>query len=180
MSGQGAGGEWVTRATIRAAHGIRGYVRATLATDFPERLLAAKQVQLRRPSGAVETWAVERAEPYKQGILLKLAGIDDRTAAEGLAGCELVAPAAELPPLAAGEYYWHQLMGLRVVTEDGQEVGVIDDILRTGSNDVYVTAREVRGRRREGPLIPAIADVVARVDLDQRTMVIRPLPGLLE
>jgi 16S rRNA processing protein RimM len=171
---------YVIRAVVRAPHGIAGMVRASLNTDFPERLTEARRVCLRWPDGRLEERGLRSAAPYKNGLLLKFEGIDDRDAAETLREVELVAPFEELPKLPEGEYYWHQLRGLRVVTTEGEEVGVIADILRTGSNDVYVTEKLVRGRRREGPLIPAIPDVVERVDPEEGVMVIRPLPGLLD
>lgn len=174
--------QWLVRGTIRAAHGIKGHVRASVSTDFPERVLKAKELTLRLPDGTIEVRALERAIVYKTGLMLKLAGVDDRDAAEALRGTQVVADKSELPALADDEIYWHQLMGLRVVTVDGQEVGEISDILRTGSNDVYVTELpSATGRgRRPGPLIPAIDDVLERVDLDAGVVVIRPMPGLLD
>jgi 16S rRNA processing protein RimM len=167
----------LVRGTVPTAHGIRGLVRLVLRTDFPERVVEAEQLTLRLPDGEVRSYRVERMEPYKEGLLAKLEGVDDRDAAEALRGAEVVARADELPELPEGEYYWHQLRGLTVVTTDGRRVGVIKDILRTGSNDVYVTQID---RRREGPLIPAIPDVIERVDLQAGEVVIKPMPGLLE
>ena len=174
------GRQWLIRAVVRAPNGIRGMVRASLSTDFPERLTKARTVTVRWPDGRIEERVLESAAPYKNGLLLKFEGVDDRDVAETWRDVELVAPADELPALPEGEYYWHQLFGLRVVTVDGEEIGTIADILRTGSNDVYVTEKLVRGRRREGPLIPAIPDVIERVDPVEGVMVIRPLPGLLD
>ena len=174
--------EWVIRATVRAAHGIKGHVRASLSTDFPERVMDARELTMRLPDGRIEVRELERANVYKTGLLLKLRGIDDRTAAEALRGAEVVADRDELPALADDEIYWHQLIGLRVVTTDGREVGEITDILRTGSNDVYVTEiPSATGRgKRPGPLIPAIDDVLERVDPEGGQVIIRPMPGLLD
>ncbi len=77
---------------------------------------------------------------------------------------------ADLPPLDADEYYWQDILGMRVVTEDGGNVGTITEIFPTGSNDVYV----VQEGERE-VLIPAIKEVVVSIDTKARTMVIRPL-----
>lgn len=152
-------------------------VRAILSTDFPERVLEAARLTLRAGDGSLADYRLEHGDYYKSGVLLKLVGVDDRDAAEALRGAEIVARAEDLPPLPAGEYYWHQLVGLRVVTVDGEAVGTITEILRTGSNDVYVTER---APRRPGPLIPDIADVIERVDLAAGEVVIKPLPGLLD
>ncbi|MBI5831114.1 MAG: 16S rRNA processing protein RimM [Armatimonadetes bacterium] len=174
--------EWIVRGKVSTAHGIQGQVRLALSTDFPERVLDAKELTLRLPDGSIEVRRLEKASVYKTGLMLKLAGIDDRNAAEALRGAEVVADKSELPALPDDEIYWHQLMGLRVVTVDGQEVGEITDILRTGSNDVYVTeVPSATGRgKRPGPLIPAIDDVLERVDPEAGVVIIRPMPGLLD
>ena len=74
-----------------------------------------------------------------------------------------------------GEYYWCDLLGLRVVTVEGVELGTVAEIIDTGSNDVYV----VRSAEREY-LIPALADVVVAIDLATRTMTVSPPEGLLD
>jgi 16S rRNA processing protein RimM len=104
---------------------------------------------------------------------LKLAGIDDRTAAEAMRGALVRVPieqAVELPP---GSYFWHEIVGLRVQDTRGRALGTVAEVLATGSNDVYV----VRDERRE-LLIPAIKDVVREIDLEQGRILIELLPGL--
>lgn len=162
---------WIVRGWVAGVHGLKGLLRVKLNTDFPERVREADRVWLRGPTGALREYNLVRATEHKQGLLVKLEGVDDRNVADALRGWQLVVRREELPALAEGEHYWHDLLGLRVVTEDGQAVGTIRDILRTGSNDVYVT---------EGPLIPATAEVVVGVDLDRGEMTIRPMPGLLD
>jgi 16S rRNA processing protein RimM len=81
----------------------------------------------------------------------------------------------QLPETDEGEYYWVDLIGLRVVTDDGAELGTLREIIETGSNDVYV----VQGREKEY-LIPALADVVSSIDLEAGTMTVTPLDGLLD
>jgi 16S rRNA processing protein RimM len=99
-----------------------------------------------------------------------LEGVRTRAEAEQLRGQAVLVDAAELPSLDADEYYWHDILGMRVVTEDGENVGTITEIFPTGSNDVYV----VRQGKRE-VLIPAIKEVVVSIDTKSRRMVIRPL-----
>ena len=107
-------------------------------------------------------------------LILKLAGIDDREAAEQLRGASLEVPtdqAVELPP---GQYFWHQVVGLRAVVESsGRELGRVADILVTGSNDVYVVRKD--GREL---LLPAIGEVVRAIDLERGEMRVELLPGL--
>jgi 16S rRNA processing protein RimM len=76
-----------------------------------------------------------------------------------------------LPP---GEFYWYQLLGLRVKTESGNFLGTLEEIMPTGSNDVFVVRRDA-----QEVLIPATDEVVVQVDLQEKVMVIRPLKGLL-
>ncbi len=85
-------------------------------------------------------------------------------------GKMVLVDSAELPPLDADEYYWHEILGMRVVTEDGGNVGKIVEIFPTGSNDVYV----VREGAKEA-LIPALKEVIVSIDKKARTMVIRHL-----
>ncbi|MCC7492206.1 MAG: 16S rRNA processing protein RimM [Fimbriimonadaceae bacterium] len=162
---------FVVRAEIVAAHGIRGEVKVVLRTDFPERLIASRKWRLRAVDGTLSELTVAAVREHHGHLLARFRGIDDRSAAAALRGSEVVTTEEELPALPEGEYYWHQLIGLQVVTREGAVVGTIREILVTGSNDVYVT---------EGPLIPAIVDVVERVDLAARQMIINPLPGLLD
>jgi 16S rRNA processing protein RimM len=116
-----------------------------------------------------------KVRPHKQGILAQLEGIKNKEEAERLRGkLVLVAPGA-LPRLDEDEYYWHEILGMRVITEGGGVVGEVTEIFPTGSNDVYV----VRQGKQEY-LIPAIKEVIIAIEKDTRTIIIRPLEGLLE
>jgi len=92
-----------------------------------------------------------------------------------MVGKEVFVPEEALPPTAEGEYYYYQLIGLRVEGVDGRAFGVLRAILDTGSNDVYV----VKGDDRE-ILIPAIAEVIREVDLQHGKMIVDPPEGLLD
>ena len=82
---------------------------------------------------------------------------------------------AELPPLDEDEYYWQDILGMRVVSETGEDMGTVKEIVPTGSNDVYVVWKEAQEF-----LIPATKDVIISIDMEGRTIVIRPLEGLLQ
>lgn len=157
---------------IVAPQGIKGEVRVLPLTDFPERFLALKRAFLAAPwDREVE---VEGVRFHKGMVLLKIRGVDTRNEAEELRNADLRVEAEDLVPLGEGQYYVFQIIGLEVFTEDGQALGRIADVLRTGSNDVYV----VRGQREY--LIPAVKEFVAGIDLRAKTIVIRPIPGLLD
>ncbi len=105
---------------------------------------------------------------------LKLAGIDDRDAAAACREAYLLVPEADLPPPEEGRYYRFQLIGLRVTTTGGEDLGEITDVFATAGNDVFV----VRSPRGE-VLIPAVEDVVQEISLPDRRVTIEPIPGLL-
>jgi 16S rRNA processing protein RimM len=106
-------------------------------------------------------------------VILKLEGIDSPDAARNLVGQWLTAPPETSPRLPEGEYFHYQLLGLRVVTEEGEELGEISEIIETGSNDVYMVSG-VKGEL----LIPAISQVVRNIDLANRVMVVSLLEGM--
>jgi 16S rRNA processing protein RimM len=109
--------------------------------------------------------------------LLKIEGCDDRSTAETLQKYLVQIPFEESLPLDEGEYYEHQIVGLAVWTEAGERLGLVDEILYTGANDVYVVRSDLDSRRPI--LIPAIADVVQAVDLEGGRLVVTLPPGLV-
>lgn len=153
-------------------HGVQGEVRVELMTDVPERFkwLESVYVGERNPRRVV----VESVRFHQEFVLLKLAGYPTRTEAEALRDELLQVPEEEAIPLEEGEYFLHQLLGLEVLTEGGQSLGRLTDVLETGANNVFV----VSGADGEH-LIPDIPDVVQEVDVDGGSIIIRPLPGLL-
>lgn len=113
--------------------------------------------------------------PHQRGLILRLDVVTSREQARDLAGTYLYVPESEAVPLPEGEYFVHQLIGLTVVTEAGETLGPLAEVLATGSNDVYV----VKGPKGE-VLLPAIKDVVKAVDLAAGTMTVALLPGLVD
>jgi 16S rRNA processing protein RimM len=123
---------------------------------------------------AGERRTIESARWQKGLVYLRLSGIDDREAAAELGGRLLAIPESELEPLPEGQYYRFQLIGLSVVSREGEELGRVTEVLSTGANDVYV----VHGDRGEF-LLPATDQVVREIDLETGRMLIDVLPGLL-
>jgi len=116
---------------------------------------------------------VERARLVRGAVVLKLSDVASRDEADRLRGQTLYVPDSEAVPLDEGSYFWYQIIGLRVLTTDGEELGRIDEIIATGSNDVYV----VRSGKQE-LLVPAIRDVVQRVDLERGIVTVELMEGL--
>ncbi len=166
----------VTVAKILAPQGVRGEVRVLPLTDFPERFQKRKELWLGPPQD--RRVRLESARAHGRVWLLKLAGIDDRNAAESLRGLELQVDEEALEPLEEGRFYVHHLVGLPVVTADGSEVGRLRDILQTGANDVFVIRRDGASGPKEY-LIPAMKEFL-EVDLAGGKIVLRPIPGMIE
>ena len=156
-------------ARILGAKGLEGAFRVELLTDWPERLDTGGEVYL---EGESDPRRIVDVEWGGRVPAMRLDGITGRDAAEGLAGRYLERDAERL---AEGTYYWHQLIGLRVVDAGGDEIGRLTDVFRAGGNEVY----RVDGPRGE-VLIPALERVVQRIDLEAGTMEVRLAEALPE
>jgi 16S rRNA processing protein RimM len=100
---------------------------------------------------------------HGKGVIARLADCENRDQARALMGCEIGIRRDQLPATAPGEYYWRDLQGLKVVTIEGEWLGMVDHLIETGANDVLV----VKGERER--LIPFVLDqVIVNVDLDKR------------
>lgn len=144
--------------------GRMGEVKLLPLTDFPERLSQYKTLRFRFPGGREELRDVERTRPHKGVILVKLAGSESIDDAETLRDTEVWIEADQTGPLPEGHYYVHDLVGLEVVTPDGESLGTIEAVLRGPANDVYVAGKY---------LIPATHDAVAGIDLPGRRLIVR-------
>jgi 16S rRNA processing protein RimM len=151
-------------------HGVRGEVRVEIHTDYPERYGVYRHVYLGPGYVPYEI----RGYRFHQGrVLLKLRQVTDRTAAEALRGQWVYIAMEDAVPLAEGEVYFHQMLGLRVETIEGEELGETVDMIDTGANPVYV----VRGMEGE-ILIPDIPEVIEAIDLEAGKLIVRLMEGL--
>jgi len=155
---------------ILRPQGVKGKLKVRVLTDFPEHFRGLKRAYLGQTLRPV---IVEGVSLHQRYALLKFAGYDDRTSAETLRGAVVQIPIEEAPPLAQGEYYFYQIVGLAVWTVQGEYLGRVREVLVTGSNDVYV----VRGPRGE-ILLPAIEEVIREVDVEAGRLMVRLLEGL--
>lgn len=124
--------------TIGRAHGVRGWVRVRSDMEPAEELLRYGVWLLDRGGGEWRPAAVEAARPHGKAFVARLEGVDDRDAAAGLAGTRLGLPRGDLPEPEEGRYYWADLIGLEVVNEAGEPLGVVREMIETGANDVMV------------------------------------------
>lgn len=162
-----------------AAQGLNGELRALPLTDFPERFTSPGVRWLRSSQGAtrqVDLLAGRRL-PGKELYVLRLAGVESRTAAEALVGQTIFASAADRPPLGPGEFHWLDLEGLQVrLLADGSTIGTVKDLIHGGNDLLEVELSE--GNRRV--LIPFVEAIVPAVHLEEGWIGVTPPPGLLE
>lgn len=163
---------------IVGAHGIKGTLKILPLTDHPDRFLSMDRISMESPAGKQASFSVASCSRYegKGMYMLVLRGIDTRESAEVYRGWVITVPNTERVPLADGEYWIDSLIGMSVIDEDGYELGVLDDVIRTGSNDVYAVTQEGGA----AIAIPAIEEVILDVDVDLRVMRVRVPEGLLD
>lgn len=150
---------------IVAPHGVRGDVRVIPLTDFPQRFDGLKRVLL--DDGTALN--VEHTRWNKQFVLIKFKGKDDRNNVEALRGKLLKVTRDELYPLPAGHFYIFDIIGLKVYDEEGVFLGTVNDVMSTGSNDVYITEQD----GQQPLLIPALKEVVKTIDIPGGKMVVK-------
>lgn len=148
----------VTLGRISGLFGVHGWVKVFSDTSPPSNILNYPNWHLCQ-AGVWSTRRLRDGRTQGKGIVVLLEGCDDRDQAAELVGAEVAVPRAELPIAASNEYYWTDLVGASVITLQGTELGQVQQLFSTGSNDVMV----VRGERER--LLPFIADTVVEVDL---------------
>ncbi len=160
---------------ITKTHGIRGEVKVFPTTDDPKRFKKLKSVLLDtgRERRKME---IEQVRFQKNLVILKFKGIDNINDVEQYKQCDLYVPRKHAVKLEENENFIVDLIGLTVVTDEGEEFGTMKDVMLTGANDVYV----VETLDGEEVLLPAIRDCILDVDLDEEVMTVHIMPGLLD
>jgi 16S rRNA processing protein RimM len=161
---------------IIRAHGLTGAVEVRLDWPDSRSLLSAREVILAREDGQLDRLAVTGARPIPKGVLLSLAGVEDRNAAEECRGRVVSVPREALPDLGAGEYYLSDLVGATVLDAAGHELGRVVEVQMYPSVDAIVIDAS-GGRRWEQPLLD---EWIAEVDVDGRRIVLVSEDGLIE
>lgn len=154
-------------------HGIRGEVKVVVITDFPEeRFKVGNQLFIdQQPPLKVKINSVRQ---HKGFILLTFDGFTNINQVEQFKGQQLMVSEEDIHPLDDGQYYYHEIIGLTVITDDGRELGKIKEILSPGANDVWVVKRP----KQSDLLLPVIDDVVKKVDLDHHQVTVELMEGL--
>ncbi|MEO3749833.1 ribosome maturation factor RimM [Streptomyces sp. B6B3] len=163
-------------ARIGRAHGIRGEVSVEVRTDEPELRLAPGAVLDTDPA-EIGPLTIESGRVHSGRLLLRFVGVPDRGAAEALRNTLLLAEVdPDERPEDPEEYYDHQLVGLRVVTTDGAEIGEIGEIAHLPAQDLLIVTRPDGGET----MVPFVGEFVPEIDLTARRVVIAPPAGLLD
>ena len=161
---------YIALGRVLRAHGLRGELRVEAFAPGAPNLQRGKRVTI----GTTEHRVV-RARLDRQAWILELSGLTDRTSAEAMRGLLVEAPEGDVPRDDSDSYFLHELIGLRVVTVDGEELGTLVEVIDTGANDVWVA----KGPRGE-VLFPARSEVVEGVDVAGGLVRVRLIEGLVE
>ncbi|MFZ5754198.1 MAG: ribosome maturation factor RimM [Bacillota bacterium] len=155
-------------------HGHRGELKVYPLSDDPQRFYELEHVYIKRNDEYME-YHVHSVRLHQNVVIIALREIPDMNEGEKMKGLYLELPVGELRPLPPGHYYHFQIVGLEVY-EGEYYLGKVEEILETGSNDVYVVKKE-----RQKPIyLPALKEVIKKIDLDSGKMEVQIPPGLLE
>lgn len=169
--------EWFNVGTIVNTHGIKGEVRVTSKTDFPdERYEVGTELAVFMPKSKTPIYVkVTSHRKHKNFDLLMFEGYPNINDVEKFRDAVIKVSEKELTELEENEFYYHEILGCRVLTETGEDIGKVTDILETGANDVWTVTPE-EGKPH---YIPYIEDVVKDIDIDNKVITIEVMDGLL-
>lgn len=168
---------WLRVATIVRAHGVRGAIKLWIDTDFPEQRFAIGQTLRLEHSvhGTCDVTVVAKQPVQANTVVVTFDGWCSRAEAERWVGAIVWITASVQQALAENEYYFHEIMGCSMMTEDGALVGQVEQILRPGANDVWVV-RQTNGKLA---YVPYIADVVLKVEPQKKQITVRLMEGII-
>ena len=160
---------------ITSTHGVRGEVKVYPTTDDPRRFRRLKEVVLDTGKEKMNL-EIEGVKFFKQFVILKFKGLDNINNIEKYRQKSLYVTRKNAVRLQRDEYFIADLIGLKVQDEDGKELGTVKDVIDTGANDVY----EVEMEDGKSLLLPAIKQCILNVDVENGTMQVHVLEGLLD
>ena len=168
---------------ITTTHGLKGEVKVYPTTDSAERFREVKRVVLRTPKEEIET-EITGVRFFKNLAIVKFAAFDDVEQVKNLHNTEIYIHREDGQKLEEGEYYIADLLGCTCITEDGKVLGKVKDVLQTGANDVYVIDAFQGGDMtladKSGELlVPVIPDCIKNVDIENATITVFLMPGLV-
>ncbi|WP_313070137.1 ribosome maturation factor RimM [Lacrimispora sp.] len=160
---------------ISSTHGLKGEVKVFPTTDDVTRFKSLKNVMMDTGSGHMNL-EIQGVKFFKNMVILKFKEFDSINEIEKYKGKDLLIKRDQAVALGPDENFIFELIGLRVVLEDGTEFGTLTDVIKTGANDVY----EVKTKEGKEVLLPAIKQCVLGVDLEEGTVTVHIMEGLLD
>ena len=160
---------------ISSTHGVKGEVKVYPTTDDAGRFNNLKKVILDTGREQMDL-EIQGVKFFKNMVILKFKGYDSINEIEKYKGKDLLVTRDQAVELGPDENFIVDLIGLRVITEDGNEFGTLTDVIKTGANDVY----EVKTAEGKEVLLPAIRECVLKVDLEEKTVTVHIMDGLLD
>ena len=158
---------------ISSAHGVKGEAKVYPTTDDPARFRKLKQIILDTGKGE-QILEIEGVKIFKQFVIVKFKGIDDRNEIEKLRTRALYVTRKQAVKCSKDEYFIADLIDMTVLEEDGSTLGTLVDVMQTGANDVYV----IKTTDGQEILLPAIKECILSVDIEQAQMVVHVMEGL--
>lgn len=165
----------ITIGKILKPVGLHGEVKVSLLTDFPDRFKTLRGVIVQTKDERQQEYQIDHVRYGAPFVYITFAGFSTLDQVDPLIGGLIQIPEEERAVLPEGSYYQYELQGIDVYLDEGTFLGKVDQILQTGSNDVFV----IKSGKKEY-LIPALHTVVKEIDIQKRRMVIHPIDGLLE
>ena len=159
---------------ITQTHGVRGEVKVFPTTDDAARFKNLKHVMLDTGKETLPL-EIESVKFFKQFVILKFKGFDNINDIERYKRCPLLVERENAVPLEEGEYFIADMIGMKVITDEGENFGILKDVMETGANDVYVIEHPSEGE----VLVPAIKECILDVDIENRQMKIHVMNGLI-
>lgn len=152
--------KYIAVGKLRRPHGLHGEILMEVLTDFPERLEVGKEYFIGDDSRLLR---IKEIRNHNKGLLVLFEGYDVREEIGKFSNSLVRVSMDSLPELPRGEYYFHQLTGLKVIDKSGKAIGILKEIIETGANDIYI----IESPKGDEILLPAIEEVILDVNLDE-------------
>jgi len=177
--------EYLIIGRIAGPFGVRGEIKMEVLGDFPDRYRTLKSVTLGGGFDGTQSrrhykLLTVRQRTVKDQLLIRLEGVATPEAVDTLRGQLVQIPISEAPPLAEGEHYVFQVIGLDVRLQDGSSIGKIKDVLQMSGNDVYLITPSDPAAKTKEYLIPIVDEIVKEVNPEEGYVVVAPIEGMLE
>jgi 16S rRNA processing protein RimM len=167
--------EEVNIGLILGPFGVKGELKIMPLIDDSNRLADLKEIRIGKENEESRIFEITKIRIHKTLVIVKLKGITSREDSMSLKNCYMRIPREDLKELGEDQFYLVDIEGMEVFIEDGKKIGILEQVIKTGANDIY----SIQGDGRKY-LIPAVKDIIKKVDVENKKMYISPIEGLLE